>query len=111
MLQVIPQPFLPVILGLIAYKFRGPERLPVLCGDTPTMSHFHNTSHIQPFIWTADHFLCTSVWRVPYWTQRATHLKQRSHECSPKKGLICSIPYLVHEVLWIGSGVDLWTRS
>ena len=35
MVQIIPQPFLPVILGLITYKFRGPERRPVLCGDTP----------------------------------------------------------------------------
>ena len=52
MLQVIPQPFLPVILGLIEYKIRGPERLPVLCGGTPTRSSFHNTSHIQPFLWT-----------------------------------------------------------
>ena len=52
MLQVIPQPFLPVILGLIAYKFRGPERLPVLCGDTPTRSALNHTSHIHPFLWT-----------------------------------------------------------
>ena len=52
MVQVIPHPFIPVILGLIKYKIRGPERLPVLCGDTPTRSAFHNTSHIQPFLWT-----------------------------------------------------------
>ena len=52
MVQVIPQPVLPVILGLIKYNIRGPERLPVLCGDTPTRSHFHNTSPIQPFLWT-----------------------------------------------------------
>ena len=51
MVQIIPEPFLPVILGLITYKFRGPERLPVLCGDTPTRSSFHNTSHIQSFLW------------------------------------------------------------
>ena len=51
MVQIIPQPFLPVILGLIKDKIRGPERLPVLCGDTPTRSSFHNTSHIQSFLW------------------------------------------------------------
>ena len=52
MVQVIPQSFLPVVLGLIKYKIRGPERLPLLCGDTATRSAFHNTSHIQPFICT-----------------------------------------------------------
>ena len=59
----------------------------------------------------AEHFIGTFVCTVPYGTQRATDLKQRSHECSPKQWLLCSIPYLVHELLWICSGVDPWTRS
>ena len=41
MVQVIPEPFLPIILGPIKYKICGPERLPVLCGDTRTRSSFH----------------------------------------------------------------------
>ena len=59
----------------------------------------------------AEHFIGTFVGRVPYGTQRATDLKQRSHECSTMKILLCSVPYLVHEEWWICSYVDLWTRS
>ena len=82
------------------------------CVETPQLCHTSTTLPIfSPSDGHADHFICTSVSRVPYWTQRATHLKQRSHECSPKKVLICSIPYLVHEVWWICSCEDLWTRS
>ena len=52
MVQVIPQPFLPVNLGLTTYKIRGAERRPVLCGETPTRSALNHTSHIHPFLWT-----------------------------------------------------------
>ena len=65
MVQVIPQPFLPVILGLIKFKSVVQKDF-LCCVETPQLGYPSTTLPIlSPSYGHADHFICTSVSRVP----------------------------------------------